>query len=262
MPLPEVHRLVAPPHWRAVDLLSDLHLQEGLPATLATFREHLLHTTAEAVLILGDLFEVWVGDDAAADGFEHHCAELLREASRHRWIGFMAGNRDFLVGPNFLSGAGVHALPDPTLLDFQGQRYLLTHGDLLCIDDLDYQRFRAQVRAAQWRAGFLAQPLAQRREIAAGLRRASEQRKREHGPEAYADLDVASVERWLDDSGADVLVHGHTHRPASHPVAGGRCRHVLSDWDLDAADPGHPRRAEVLRLSGAGVVRLDLSAPC
>ncbi|WKB52866.1 UDP-2,3-diacylglucosamine diphosphatase [Eleftheria terrae] len=260
-PLPGLHRLQALPHWRSVDLLSDLHLQQDLPATAAALRQHLLQTPAEAVLILGDLFEAWVGDDAAAEGFEQECATWLGEAASRRWIGFMAGNRDFLVGPAFLRSCGLHALPDPTLLEFGTERFLLTHGDALCLADVDYQRFRLQVRSPQWQRQFLAQPLGQRRQIAAQLRQASEQRKRDSGPEAYADVDTACALRWLDEAQAHVLVHGHTHKPASHALSPGHTRHVLSDWDLDHAALGHPVRAEVLRLGVDGrVARIDLAA--
>ena len=258
--MPAPHELPAPPGWRCIDLLSDLHLQAELPRTFEAFRAHLLHTPADAVLILGDLFEVWVGDDAADEGFEQVCVQALQEASRKRWIGFMAGNRDFLVGPDFLQRCGLHALPDPTVLSFAGRRYLLSHGDALCLDDADYQRFRAQVRQPAWAEQFLAQPLAARRQIAAQLRRASEERKRTLGAESYGDLDEAAVLAWLHQAGADTFIHGHTHRPADHVPAPGRVRHVMSDWDLDASDTAHPRRAEVLRLSPTGVQRVPPAA--
>lgn len=257
-PAPRAADLRAPSDWHAIDLLSDLHLHAGLPHTAAAFRDHLLHTPAQAVLILGDLFEAWVGDDAAEEGFERDVGRWLAEAARTRWIGFMAGNRDFLVGERFLGACGVHALPDPTALRAFGRCYLLTHGDALCLDDVDYQRFRAEVRSDAWRTRFLAQPLAARRQIAAQLRAASEDRKRRLGPEAYADVDHGAARAWANAAGADALIHGHTHRPHDHPLDEVRQRHVLSDWDLDAEHAGHPRRAQVLRLSAAGVQRIPL----
>lgn len=259
-PLPELHELTAPAGWHCVDLISDLHLQAELPRTFEAFRTHLLHTPADAVLILGDLFEVWVGDDAADEGFERQCAEVLREAAKQRWIGFMPGNRDFLVGTRFLQGCGAHALPDPTVLSFARRRYLLAHGDALCLDDAEYQRFRAQVRQPAWAEQFLAQPLAARRQIAAQLRRASEERKRTQGPESYGDVDAATAHAWLTEAHGDAFIHGHTHRPADHAMAPGIVRHVMSDWDLDACEPGHPRRAEVLRLTPDGVRRVPPAA--
>ncbi|AKJ28664.1 UDP-2,3-diacylglucosamine diphosphatase [Caldimonas brevitalea] len=257
--LPGLHALQAGADWRCVDLLSDLHLQADLPRTAAAFHRYLQHTPADAVLILGDLFEVWVGDDAADAGFEAQCAQWLHEAAQRRWIGFMAGNRDFLVGPEFLARCGLHALPDPTVLAFGTQRLLLTHGDALCIDDVEYQQFRAQVRSPEWQTRFLAQPLAERRKIAAHLRQASEQKKRNEGLESYADVDDTSARRWLEDAEAATLIHGHTHRPASHRLGADKSRHVLSDWDLDNAASGHPQRAEVLRLTQQGMTRVDLA---
>lgn len=259
--LPTLHELPAPPGWRCVDIISDLHLQAELPRTFEAFRAHLLNTPADAVLILGDLFEVWVGDDAAAEGFEHACAQVLHEAARRRWVGFMAGNRDFLVGPRFLESCGVHALPDPTVLSFGPHRYLLAHGDALCLDDVDYQRFRAQVRQPAWAEQFLAQPLAARRQVAAQLRQASEERKRTQGAESYGDIDPPTALAWLRQAHADVFIHGHTHKPADHAMAPGVVRHVTSDWDLDATDPAHPHRAEVLRITLAGVQRVPPAGP-
>lgn len=253
--LPQPDELVAPSDWQCIDLLSDLHLQAGLPRTFDAFRSHLLHTPAQAVLLLGDIFEVWVGDDAADEGFERECALVLQEAARSRWIGFMHGNRDFLVGTRFLTDCGLHALPDPTVLTFAGQRFLLAHGDSLCLDDTEYQRFRAQVRTEAWAAQFLAQPLAARRQIAAQLRAASEERKRTQGMESYGDVDGAAASSWLEAAGSKVLIHGHTHRPATHIMPAGAVRHVLSDWDLDGTHDT-TARAEVLRLTRDGMQRL------
>src|SRR5690348_10529762 len=107
---PGAARLVAPAGWRSIDLISDLHLAEDTPRNVAAFREHLRSTPADAVFILGDLFEVWVGDDARFDGFEAEIVALLKEASARRWVGFMVGNRDFALGPDTLADCGVHGL--------------------------------------------------------------------------------------------------------------------------------------------------------
>lgn len=253
--MPTPYELVAPHDWQCVDLLSDLHLRPGLRHTFDAFRSHLLHTPAQAVLLLGDIFEAWVGDDAADEGFEQACAEVLRESARSRWVGFMHGNRDFLVGERFLQACGMHALPDPTVLTFAGQRLLLVHGDSLCLDDPDYQRFRAQVRTEAWATQFLAQPLPARRQIAAQLRAASEERKRARGIESYGDIDTAVALSWLAAADCRTLIHGHTHRPDSHTLAPGIVRHVLSDWDLDADHDDEPR-AQLLRLTSTGMQRL------
>ncbi len=248
--LPAFFEFQAPQHWRAIDLISDLHLCQALPRTLAAWAAHLQHTPADAVFILGDLFEVWVGDDAMTRPFERQCVAMLAAAARQRSIAFMVGNRDFLVGPALLRASGMTGLHDPTLLDAWGRRVLLSHGDALCLDDLPYQAFRAEVRSSAWQQQFLARPLAERLQIAADIRRASTTRAHFDGL-ASADVDTAEALRWLRATGAAQLVHGHTHRPASHTLAPGFERQVLSDWDLDQST-----RAEVLRLTRDGLERV------
>ena len=239
----------APAGWRAIDFISDLHLSPALPRTFDAWAAHLQHTSADAVFILGDLFELWVGDDARARPFERRCVEVLAAAARQRRVAFMVGNRDFLVGPELLHDAGMSALPDPTVLDAWGRRILLSHGDALCLSDTPYQAFRAQVRDPAWQAQFLALPLADRLQFAAGLR-ANATRNRFDGA-VSADVDAAEAVRWLQAAGAAELLHGHTHRPGSDALAPGFERHVLSDWDLDGGS-----RAEVLRLTRAGIERV------
>ena len=249
-PLPAHFRLTAPSPWRAVDLISDLHLREGMPRTFDAFAAHLLGTSADAVFILGDLFEAWVGDDMGSRGFERRCIEVMAQAASHRQLGFMIGNRDFLAGAALLRQSGAMGLPDPTLLDAWGQPVLLSHGDALCLADEPYQAFRRQVRSPLWQAAFLARPLAERLQIAADIRHASQTRRQFDGA-ADADVDTAEAVHWLHAMGARELVHGHTHRPGSNALAPGYKRHVLSDWDLDHGD-----RAEVLRLTRDGFQRL------
>ena len=251
---PDFGELRADSAWAAVDLLSDVHLGASQPRTFDAWRRHLLHTPADAVLILGDLFEVWVGDDARLASFEAECLTVLRQASAARFVAFMPGNRDFLVGDAMLADAGMHALTDPTLLDAWGQRLLLTHGDALCLDDADYQRFRAQVRSAAWQASFLAQPLAQRQAQARAMRDASS--AHQANALALAEVDDAAAADWLHKANATQMVHGHTHRPGHHALPGGGQRHVLGDWDFDGAVP----RAQALRLTRDGLAPLNLGA--
>lgn len=247
--LPNFFELVAPPAWRAVDFISDLHLCEAMPRTFDAFAAHLRHTRADAVFILGDLFEVWVGDDARQRVFESACVDVLAEAASHRHLAFMAGNRDFLLGAAMLRDCGMTGLPDPTVLSAWGQRVLLSHGDALCLADLPYQAFRHEVRGTAWQQQFLAKPLPERLQIAAEIRHASASRQRFDG-DGSADVDAAEAVRWMHTMGTAELVHGHTHRPGSDTLAPGYKRHVLSDWDLD-----HARRAEVLRLTRDGFER-------
>ena len=246
--------LVAPAAWHTVDLLSDLHLQADEPATFNAWRGYLETTPADALFILGDLFEVWVGDDGAAlPGFEADCAELLRRASARRPVFFMHGNRDFLVGSDFATRCGLTLLDDPTVLVLHGERWLLSHGDALCLEDTDYLKFRAEVRTAAWQQAFLSQPLEARRTLARSMRTQSEQRKSTPGM-VWADVDADAARDWLKRANAHTLVHGHTHRPAEHALGDGLRRIVLSDWDAAA----HPPRAQVLCVSAAEARRVDV----
>jgi UDP-2,3-diacylglucosamine hydrolase len=253
--LPAFYEFAAPPAWKAIDFISDLHLSPALPRTQAALARCLRETPADAVFILGDLFEVWIGDDARRLPDERRLVDLLADAAARRAIGFMVGNRDFLVGGALLRACGMHGLPDPTVLSAWGQRVLLTHGDALCLDDTDYQAFRHEVRGMAWQQAFLAKPLAERAAIATEIRRKSEARRRFDG-RTDVDVDTATAVAWMHATGAAEIVHGHTHRPGSNDLAPGFKRHVLSDWDLD--DPKQPR-AEVLRLTRDGFTRLPVA---
>ncbi|MES2999615.1 MAG: UDP-2,3-diacylglucosamine diphosphatase [Pseudomonadota bacterium] len=251
--LPDFALVAAPERWRAIDFISDLHLQTSEPGTLAAWRRYMAATPADAVFILGDLFEVWVGDDAAREpGLEADCAAVIRTASERLDVLFMHGNRDFLVGDQFMRDCSATLLADPTLLDFAGKRWLLTHGDALCLSDTDYMKFRAEVRAPSWQREFLGKPLARRQAIARDLRAQSESVKR--ATVDYADVDADAAAAWVKASGADALIHGHTHKPADHVLAG-RPRTVLSDWDAAAASP----RLEALRVDATGARRVALA---
>ena len=247
--------IAAPLHWRHVDFISDLHLQASEPLTFEAWQRYMRTSRADAVFILGDLFEVWVGDDAARDdhvgGFEGQCAAVLHQTAARTPVFFMHGNRDFLVGPAFMAQCGCTLLADPTVLDFGGQRWLLSHGDELCLADADYLKFRAVVRSASWQQDFLAKPLSERKAIARGLRQRSEAKKQSSASQADVDLDAALA--WLRKAGARHMVHGHTHKPANHALGPDLHRIVLSDWDLSAQPP----RAEVLRLSLDGATKVD-----
>ena len=237
---------------RVVDFISDLHLSETMPATAAAWERYLTTTRADAVFMLGDVFEVWVGDDARTRPFEARCVEAIAATTRRVPVFVQHGNRDFLLGADFAAASGARLLADPAVVSAFGHRLLLTHGDELCIDDVPYQLFRQQVRNPAYQQQFLAQPLEARLAIAAKMRAAS--RASHDEPVTYADVDPAQAKEWLARAGTDTMIHGHTHRPGTQ-VLDGWTRHVLSDWDLDTPAPER-RRAEVLRWTAAGIERL------
>ena len=249
--------LTAEPSWQAVDFISDLHLQASERATFNAWEFYMWTTPADAVFILGDLFEVWVGDDVlSAGGFEQQCARVIQQTAARVPTFFMHGNRDFLVSHDLMGICGSTLLNDPTVLTFNHQRWLLSHGDALCIDDTDYMAFRQQVRSAEWQQKFLARPLTERQAIARALRQQSQtqhETKKQSGAK-YADVDAQAAQKLLIEANATTLIHGHTHRPAEHDLGNGSKRVVLSDWDMQAK----PARAEVMRLSGAGLKRLPV----
>jgi len=251
--VPDIAQLTAPSHWQAIDLLSDLHLCEAMPRTMSAFLGHLEATDAQAVLILGDLFEVWVGDDQRHQAFEHSFAQALRQHSQRLWIGFMPGNRDFLVGPDLCEDAGLHLLHDPTHLNALGKNWLLSHGDALCLEDVEYQGFRRMVRSATWQHDFLSKPFDERWAVASRIRAESQSRKSAVSDASiWADVDRTEATTWLKQAGAQTLIHGHTHRPGQDSWGEDAGRVVLSDWDLD----GTASRAEVLRLDADGLRRM------
>jgi UDP-2,3-diacylglucosamine hydrolase len=255
--LPTFETIQAPPSWRCIDFISDLHLHEDLPRTTAALGRYLSETPADALFILGDLFEAWVGDDMRHQTYEASCMAMLAHAGQKLHLGIMVGNRDFLLGQAALAACHAHALPDPCVLQAFGRRALLTHGDALCLADTKYLAFRAQVRQPGWQQGFLAAPLTARLEQARQMRAASKQHQQGMPAEAWADVDEPSAAQWLEATDCQVLIHGHTHQPTTEPFGPpGVQRIVLSDWDLDHGATG---RAQVLRLSAPGYERIDIT---
>lgn len=215
--------------------ISDLHLSPERPGAAASFRRFLSERAieADALYILGDLFEAWVGDDDLASPFHAEIAAALKQLARSGVpIRFLAGNRDFLAGAGLAAAAGLELLEDPCRVDLYGTPTLLAHGDAWCTDDARYQAFRAQVREPAWRAEFLAKPLAERHALAAALRERSEQAKAGKRPEIM-DVNADAVANAFRLHAVRRIIHGHTHRPARHvqEVDGRVCeRWVLPDW--------------------------------
>ena len=216
--------------------ISDVHLCESRPHINALFLRFLTDTAtaAKSLYILGDLFEYWIGDDQLDhDPLARKVADALRRVAESGVnIFFMHGNRDFLIGERFAHEAGLSLLNDPTLIDLNGQPCLLLHGDTLCTDDVAYQAFRRQSRNPTWQAAVLAKPYNERMEFAKRIR---EQSTSEKSLKADDIMDVSSttVEQAFRDWQYPLMIHGHTHRPATHDheIDGRRCiRQVLADW--------------------------------
>ena len=234
--------------------VSDLHLDPARPEITALFLRFLQReaASADALYILGDLFEAWVGDDDPSSTGQQVADGLRRLADAGVPVYFVHGNRDFLVGQDYAGRAGMRILPDPAVVSLYGEPGLVMHGDLLCTDDHAYQAFRAQTRDPHWQAMFLAQPLAARQAFAAQARQASMSRQQDMidgdraSFEAVTDVNPQAVEATLARFGVATLVHGHTHRPAMHAVRIGDRegrRIVLGDWyeqgSVLRVSPGH-----------------------
>jgi len=215
--------------------ISDLHLSADRPEVLSAFVEFLVTTAAhaEALYILGDLFEYWAGDDDLDDPFNRQVvAALASLRAGGTALYLMHGNRDFLMGKALASACGAHLLPDTSLIDLHGTPTLLMHGDTLCTDDTAYMAFRAQVRDPQWQQAFLAQPLPQRKAQIEQLREQSRLAQRQKTAEIM-DVNAESVINTLRQRNYPRLIHGHTHRPALHVLEIDGClceRWVLPDW--------------------------------
>lgn len=210
--------------------VSDLHLDRQQPELTRCFIDFLetRARTARVLFLLGDVFEVWLGDDDPAEGYDE-LFEALRAFARRGELHFMAGNRDFLVGEDLARRIGFDILSDPHVLELGGQRVALMHGDLLCSDDTDYLDFRAMVREPSWREAFLQRPLEERKQIAESLRDRSQQAMADKRM-TIMDVNPQTVNETLERLDVSTLIHGHTHRPCIHHLPGGRQRIVLGDW--------------------------------
>ena len=215
--------------------ISDLHLDPARPQITELFGKFIDIEVrhAEALYILGDLFEAWVGDDDPSEVGAFVADKLLGLRNAGVPVYFMRGNRDFLLGDEYARRAGMTILPDPAVIMLSGKPTLLMHGDLLCTDDTVYQNFRMQTRNPDWQRQFLAQPLPARLAFAQQARMASQAHQAGlHGQgmmEAITDVAATSVESTLARFGIDTLIHGHTHRPKVHTHDTGT-RIVLGDW--------------------------------
>lgn len=215
--------------------ISDCHLDAGRPEVIRELVGFLDVRAASAgqLYILGDLFEVWLGDDDPAPGLQPVIDSLARRAQSAR-VHFLAGNRDFLVGAGFAARLGIELLREPQYLRLGDHAVVLLHGDTLCTDDHDYQAFRALVRSEAWQAEFLGKPLSERQAIAARLREQSADAMAGKTMEIM-DVNADAVDDCFRQHRVDTVIHGHTHRPAVHRYAGNRTRYVLGDWNPSAS---------------------------
>ncbi len=214
--------------------ISDLHLDPERPAITALFLDFLASRAleADALYILGDLFEAWIGDDDTGSMNQAVCEGLKACALADTPVYVMHGNRDFLLGSGFAERCGCTLLEDPACIDLYGRPVLLMHGDLLCTDDTEYMAFRKMVRDPVWQQEMLAKPLNERRQMAQAMR-ANSREQTDGKPESIMDVNSDAVVRLMTENHVQRLIHGHTHRPAIHDldIAGHAAqRIVLGDW--------------------------------
>ena len=210
--------------------ISDLHLSENTPSVTEGFFEFLKTAAQEFshLYILGDLFEAWVGDDDNSE-LALSTMQQINHATRHGLeIFFMHGNRDFLCSKDFAEQCNLTLLPDPFFINFFEQKIALSHGDDFCTKDLDYIKFKKEVRSQAWQEAFLAKTLDERLTIASNMRDAS-QNNNDRKDVAIMDVTPSTIDQFFAEHGVDLLIHGHTHRPNTHQADAGT-RIVLGDW--------------------------------
>ncbi|MCC7006077.1 MAG: UDP-2,3-diacylglucosamine diphosphatase [Ottowia sp.] len=236
--------------------ISDLHLSEQLPQTCAAFCTFLNHTApqAQALFILGDLFEYWIGDDclsAHEPWLDHIVAQLSVLKAKGVALYILSGNRDFLLGKRFAHAVEATLLNDICLLQAFAYTIVLAHGDTLCIHDHSYQQYRRWVHKAWLQQSFLALPLSWRQRLAKHLHRYSQaQHQSTRSIHTKKDVDTYAAQALLNQAQAQILIHGHTHQPYCHTLPNGK-RWVLSDWDMD-----HAQRGSYLRLDKQGITQV------
>lgn len=210
--------------------ISDLHIDDTRPLVLAGLKRIAAEADGvDDLFILGDLVEVWVGDDD--DGPTAVAVrEALRTAAERCNVHVMHGNRDFLFSERFAAETGAAILEDPSIVRIDGEAVLVSHGDAYCTGDTAYQQARAMFRSPAWQGGVLAMTLAERRALAATLR-AKSIAANENKADNIMDVTPSAIDAAMAEAGAATMVHGHTHRPAIHKLPGGRRRLVLGDWD-------------------------------
>lgn len=239
-----------------VAFLSDVHLHPDHAATHEAWQHHLQTLRTDALFVLGDLFDVWLGDDVLdhpSGDFERACLSRLRAFSQTTPVYWLVGNRDFLLGPAACALAGMTAISDPCVVHADDKPWLLSHGDALCLSDTAYQTYRQQMRSPQGLAHLQALSLEARMQLARSLKDQSQTHKSQTMD--WVDVDEAACRQWLDATESQVLIHGHTHLPADHALGPHHIRVVLSDWDAQA----RPARLQSLEWQrGQGFRRREI----
>ncbi len=211
--------------------ISDIHLSENNPHLTNAFKVFLNESkeTCTHLFILGDLFEIWIGDDDDSSFLKEIKKALADFTSNGPKTFFMHGNRDFLIGKTFANEVGISIIPDPYTLDINGMKTIVSHGDFLCTDDKDYINFRNQVRDQAWQNHFLDKTIDERKEIALNLRTDSREATSKK-LNSITDVNNQSVEDFINKHKPQLFIHGHTHRPNIHHVGFSK-RIVLGDWE-------------------------------
>ena len=218
----------------SVLFISDLHLSGERPELIELFLNFVQFeaVNAEKLYILGDLFEVWTGDDYILPEFESVIEALKHLTSGGTPVFIMHGNRDFTIGEEFEKKTGCKLLDDPTIIDLNGTKTLVSHGDTLCTDDIEYQKFRKKVRNPQWIQQVLSLPIEERLSLAKSIRSDTREKSRQK-PEEIMDVNQSAVEDFMQKWNVQQLIHGHTHRPKQHSLSINNLpakRIVLGDW--------------------------------
>ena len=210
--------------------ISDIHLSDKHPELTQAFYTFLKESKEACthLFILGDLFEAWIGDDDSTPLIQEIKSALREFTTNGPETFFIHGNRDFLIGQTFAEETGITILPDPYSLVINEQKIVISHGDFLCTDDVDYITFRNQVRTQEWQSDFLQKPLSEREAIAASMRDASQEATAEKS-NTITDVNLDAVNNFIDEHKPDFFIHGHTHRPDIHNLESAK-RIVLGDW--------------------------------
>ena len=211
--------------------ISDIHLSEDSPYLTNAFKAFLEESKESCthLFILGDLFEIWIGDDAHT-GYHQEIKKILKDFTSDGPKTFlMHGNRDFLIGEAFANEVGISILPDPYALNVNGLNVILSHGDFLCTDDVEYMDFRNKVRSKEWQKDFLSKDVDERNEIANSLRSGSKDATSKKSLD-ITDANIETVNNFIEKNKPDIFIHGHTHRPKIHEHNSTK-RLVLGDWN-------------------------------